>query len=132
VLRIVAQYADASNILGSPAALRHKLEVLDRHCEDLGRDPAELRRTHTCMAVIAPTSAEAERRVDAARAGLDEEMRRGGHYLAGDPGTVAEQASALFELGLDEVMLFTDRMWTDEDIALLGEVLTALDAVSTD
>src|SRR5579871_1676318 len=53
VLRIVARHADASNILGDPEALKHKLGVLDRHCEEIGRDPASLRRTHTCMAVLA-------------------------------------------------------------------------------
>lgn len=38
-LRMVAQYADACNIFGeSPDVVRHKLEVLRRHCEALGRD----------------------------------------------------------------------------------------------
>src|SRR5690606_36223854 len=45
-LRLVAEYADACNLF--PAGIdtvRHKLEVLDRHCGDVGRDPAEIRRT---------------------------------------------------------------------------------------
>jgi F420-dependent oxidoreductase-like protein len=45
-LRFVAQYADACNLFGSePDELRHKLEVLDRHCADVGRDPSEVSRT---------------------------------------------------------------------------------------
>ena len=45
-LRLVAQYADACNLFGGSAEqVRHKLEVLDRHCADVGRDPAEVRRT---------------------------------------------------------------------------------------
>jgi F420-dependent oxidoreductase-like protein len=45
-LRLVAQYADACNLFGQEAdVVRHKLEVLDRHCADLGRDPAEVERT---------------------------------------------------------------------------------------
>ncbi|MGO4103831.1 LLM class F420-dependent oxidoreductase [Leifsonia sp. YAF41] len=45
-LRLVAQYADACNLfdLGLDGVM-HKLEVLDRHCADLGRDPAEISRT---------------------------------------------------------------------------------------
>jgi len=45
-LRLVAQYADACNLfdLGLDA-VAHKLEVLDRHCADVGRDPAEVERT---------------------------------------------------------------------------------------
>jgi F420-dependent oxidoreductase-like protein len=45
-LRLVAQYADACNLFATdPAGVAHKIEVLDRHCEDLGRDPAEITRT---------------------------------------------------------------------------------------
>jgi len=45
-LRFVAQYADACNLFGTePEELRHKIEVLDRHCTDVGRDPGEVSRT---------------------------------------------------------------------------------------
>jgi len=45
-LRLVARYADACNLFGAdPEVLRHKLEVLDRHCADAGRDPAQITRT---------------------------------------------------------------------------------------
>ena len=45
-LRLVARYADACNLFGrDPETVKHKLEVLDRHCEDVGRDPAEITRT---------------------------------------------------------------------------------------
>lgn len=45
-LRLVAQYADACNLFPvSDEELRHKLEVLERHCDDVGRDPAAIRRT---------------------------------------------------------------------------------------
>jgi alkanesulfonate monooxygenase SsuD/methylene tetrahydromethanopterin reductase-like flavin-dependent oxidoreductase (luciferase family) len=30
---------------GGPPEIRHKLEVLRRHCEDVGRDPAEIEVT---------------------------------------------------------------------------------------
>ncbi len=41
-LRLVAQYADASNLFGEPDTIRHKIDVLRRHCDDLGRDPSEI------------------------------------------------------------------------------------------
>ena len=41
-LRIAAQYADAMNIICAPNELEHKIDVLRRHCEDLGRDPNEV------------------------------------------------------------------------------------------
>jgi F420-dependent oxidoreductase-like protein len=44
-LRLVAKYADACNIFGGPADVKHKLEVLRRHCETVGRDPSEIEVT---------------------------------------------------------------------------------------
>lgn len=45
-LRIAAQYADGWNVpFVSPEAFAHKCQVLDRHCDDVGRDPAAVRRT---------------------------------------------------------------------------------------
>jgi F420-dependent oxidoreductase-like protein len=44
-LRLVAQYADACNIFGDPAVVTHKIDVLRRHCDDIGRDPNEIEVT---------------------------------------------------------------------------------------
>ena len=44
-LRLVAKYADATNVFGGPTAIHHKYEVLRQHCEDVGRDPNEIERS---------------------------------------------------------------------------------------
>jgi hypothetical protein len=47
-LRLVARYADACNLFDIPdggATVRHKLEVLARHCEEVGRPFAEIDKT---------------------------------------------------------------------------------------
>ena len=44
-LRIVAKYADATNVFGGPAAIHHKYEVLREHCAAIGRDPDEIERS---------------------------------------------------------------------------------------
>jgi F420-dependent oxidoreductase-like protein len=44
-LRLVAQYADACNIFGGPEEIAHKLDVLRRHCDTVGRDPNEIEVT---------------------------------------------------------------------------------------
>jgi len=44
-LRLVAQYADACNIFGGPDEIAHKLDVLRRHCDDVGRDFADIEVT---------------------------------------------------------------------------------------
>ena len=47
LLRLVARYADACNFTDSfdPAFYRHKLDVLRRHCDDVGRDYDEIQKT---------------------------------------------------------------------------------------
>jgi F420-dependent oxidoreductase-like protein len=45
-LRLVARYADACNLFApEPAVVAHKLEVLARHCDNEGRDPAAIKKT---------------------------------------------------------------------------------------
>lgn len=44
-LRLVAQYADASNVFGRPEAIARKFRILDEHCAAVGRDPNEIERS---------------------------------------------------------------------------------------
>ena len=44
-LRLVAQYADATNVFGGPERIRHKYSVLREHCERLGRPYNEIERS---------------------------------------------------------------------------------------
>jgi len=41
----VATYADACNLIGTPEVVAHKLEVIRRHCDAVGRDPEEIEVT---------------------------------------------------------------------------------------
>ena len=51
-LRLVARHADACNLFGDAATVRHKLAVLRSHCEAEGRDPAEIAVTHLAPARV--------------------------------------------------------------------------------
>jgi F420-dependent oxidoreductase-like protein len=51
-LRLVARHADACNLFGDAATVRHKLEVLRSHCEAEGRDPAAIAVTHLAPARV--------------------------------------------------------------------------------
>ena len=54
-LRLVAEYGDACNILvPDPGESRHKLEVLRRHCDDVGRDYASIEKTALIEADVRP------------------------------------------------------------------------------
>ncbi len=61
-LRTVARYADACNVGGGFENVRRKDQVLRRHCEEVGRDEAEIERTAGVgVCVIRDTEAEARR-----------------------------------------------------------------------
>jgi alkanesulfonate monooxygenase SsuD/methylene tetrahydromethanopterin reductase-like flavin-dependent oxidoreductase (luciferase family) len=44
-LRLVAQYADACNVFGSPEGIARKYAILDEHCATVGRDPRSIERS---------------------------------------------------------------------------------------
>lgn len=44
-LRITAKYAQMWHGFGDAATLKHKMEVLDNWCKEVGRDPAEIERS---------------------------------------------------------------------------------------
>ena len=57
-LKLVAKYADACNVFGTdPAQLKHKYDVLRRHCETVGRDYAEIEKTFLAGVSITPDGA---------------------------------------------------------------------------
>lgn len=101
-LRLVARYADACNLFGDAAEIRHKLAVLDRHCAEVGRDPGDIERT-ALRAVVVVAEDEAgltERRLAlAARWGLEPEaLDRYATY--GTPERLSEWAAELEAAGL--------------------------------
>ena len=44
-LRLVARYADATNVFGAPEAIARKYRILEQHCEAIGRNFEEIERT---------------------------------------------------------------------------------------
>lgn len=57
-LKLVAQYADACNVFGTdPGQLRHKYDVLRRHCETVGRDYDSIEKSLLTAISITPDGA---------------------------------------------------------------------------
>ena len=72
-LRMVAQYADESNLICTLAEIPRKLEVLAGHCERLGRDRSEITVSQHVSVCIAPTH-------DEAVADLEADLERAGSH----------------------------------------------------
>jgi F420-dependent oxidoreductase-like protein len=105
-LRMVAQYADESNLICAVDDLARKLDVLAEHCETIGRDRSELTVSWQRSVCIAPTMEEAKADVEefAERLGGLNASQRAmmtDRFLVGDPDTVGEQLAKDMTTGID-------------------------------
>ena len=130
-LRMVAQYADESNLSsGAMEEIPRKLEALAAHCERLGRDRSEIAVTKLTMVFLAPTMEEAEadlREIAAVKGWSPEVMEMvKGILIYGDPDTVGERLQAMMATGIDGMTInLPGNGHKPERIALLGEVARA-------
>ena len=125
-LRMVAQYADASNFFGDAERIKHLIGVLEGHCERLGRDPAEITKTRLGTVIVAPTQEEAEQRFERLREAISMPPERIATWIVGDPDTVAEKCGELLEAGLDALIFNTPWVEDLETVELLGNTLGPL------
>ena len=66
-LRTAARLADGCNLPSDPAVLARKVDVLRRHCEEVGRDPAEVAVTVLDLPVVGRDRDDAWARVERLR-----------------------------------------------------------------
>ena len=130
-LRMVAQYADESNLATGPISeIPRKLEVLEQHCDHLGRDRSEIVVTKLQMVCVAPTMEEAEsdlREVAAAKGWSEEVIEMAKMILIfGDSDTVGEKLQACMDTGIDGLTInLAANGHKVERIGLLGEIALA-------
>jgi F420-dependent oxidoreductase-like protein len=125
-LRMVAQYADASNFFGDVDRVKHLVGVLEGHCDRLGRDPSEITKTRLGTVLVKPTQDEAEalfQRI-AESSGLPTE--RLATWIVGDPDAVAERCSELLDAGLDALIFNSPQVHDLEAVELIGKTLGPL------
>jgi F420-dependent oxidoreductase-like protein len=133
-LRMVAQYADESNLIAERSQVPRKLDALAAHCERLGRDRGEITVSAQCSVCVAPTHEEAEAaltRYFAERGiGLADPDTRSlveSRVVFGDPDEVAESLAALLALGVDGFTCNMPANGHDPDnVELLGQIGTKL------
>jgi F420-dependent oxidoreductase-like protein len=93
-LRLVAAHADACNLFDIPdegKTIRHKLDVLARHCDAVGRNYDEIEKTVSTRLNPGESS-----------------------------GAFAGRCAALGRLGIEHAVVITAGPWTEDAVALLG------------
>src|SRR5262245_104402 len=121
-LRLVAQYADMCNVTGSVDTLRHKFDVLRKHCAEVGRDFSEITTSSLRTLVLAPDADEAAR-VQSFLSGMagDEFDER---FTCGQADEVVRDVETLLESGVD-CLIFNMPLSDAETVARAGELLTS-------
>ena len=117
-LKIAAQHADMTHWfpLGLET-LRHKTEVLARHCDAIGRDPATIQRTMATPVLLAANEKEGQRVL----ATLPPERRA--HVTPRTPEQATEVLRPYLEAGFTGFTFNNTVLPTPESIALAGELL---------
>lgn len=135
-LRMVAQYADESNLIAEADDLPRKLDALAAHCEKLGRDRSEITVSWQRSACIAPTMEEAQsdlvayfgrRGINVAAMADDQRAAITARFIVGDPDTVGERLAADLALGVDGFTINAPANGHIEGrVALLGRTAAAV------
>jgi len=97
-LRTLARFGDICNLdfnyPSSPELFKHKMEVIERHCEDFGRNPAEIKKT-----IHIPLRLENDEKKAA-------QLRkaRGEWVLYGTTSFIIDRIQQYIDAGVEEIM----------------------------
>jgi alkanesulfonate monooxygenase SsuD/methylene tetrahydromethanopterin reductase-like flavin-dependent oxidoreductase (luciferase family) len=134
-LRTVARYADLWNAMGPVDLMRHKIEVLRQHCEDVGRDPAEIEFTLGIKATIRDSAEEADRVWKAAMEHNRTPMSRvedDDTFWNGTPEQLAEKLGPYVEMGFRTAISEQPAPYDTETLErLIGQVKPLVEAGSS-
>jgi F420-dependent oxidoreductase-like protein len=121
-LRLVAKYADACNITGDLAMIRHKIDVLDRHCAEVGRDRADITVTRLSSLFVTSTAEETRQVRDFVAQAAGPEAAGG--FNIGQPDEIVAQVGELAEAGVDE-LYFNMPLGDADAVTEAGKLLTS-------
>jgi F420-dependent oxidoreductase-like protein len=126
-LRMVAQYADESNLICAVGDIPRKFDALAEHCANLGRDRSQITVSYQTSACIAPTHEQAVTEFENYLARQPEAEARRAMSIVGSPDEVAEQFARLRATGIDGVTVNAPANGHLEGrVSLLGETLAPL------
>jgi F420-dependent oxidoreductase-like protein len=104
-LKLVAQYGDACNVGREPDICRHKLDVLKRHCESVGREYGEIITSAEADVFLLEDGADLEAATAQVRGGRSlEDFSKG--TIVGTQEHVRAHIQALVDAGIEYVIVY--------------------------
>jgi F420-dependent oxidoreductase-like protein len=110
LLRVVAEHADIWNCPNNVATeLEHKLEVLRRHCDAVGRNPGDIEVSEQCIVVLGRDEQDLRNKLQFAKRTLGAVFDVEGTALRGTPEQLIDAIHARSRQGVTFfIMLFGD------------------------
>jgi F420-dependent oxidoreductase-like protein len=114
-LRTLARYGDVMNVSGTPAMVQNKIDVLERHCRDVGRDLREIQKTVFTPVIVS----ENERLIDRVATMIGqgssmsiEETKRVSPI--GSPAHVRDVVEQYAAIGVNQIIMMAQAPWKRE------------------
>ncbi len=134
-MRAVARYADGWNVWTQPReGYEMLLGALEKQCEEIGRDPATVRRSVAFRFAVDKDPKTAQARLFKEAEDADQELPEGFEELinlalTGSPDDITEQLSWYTERGVDHVILLLDAPFPQDELTRFArEVIPAVRA----
>ncbi len=124
-LRLVAQYADAANLMGNADVVRHKMQVLARHCENVGRDIDDIEITFLTPMLLGTDQTDLHGAIDRVK---PPSMSREQFAAAANAGLIEDQIGRFRDLadaGVDTIIISPVGLRDASDLAKFGLLLDA-------
>lgn len=134
-LRTVAIHADRWNGVGPLPVIARAMEVLDRHCADIGRDPSTIERTAQREIYVTTSDSETRSRMEmlAARWSSTPELVSES-TLVGGAQEIVDRLGVLADAGICETIVQVSPPWGAESIdqleAIASDVIPAVTPVA--
>ena len=119
-LRLVAKHADMSHWFGPLADIKRKSEILDRYCEEEGRDPATITRTMGAPVVLV----ENEGQVKSVMERMPPERRL--MFTPATPDQAAEILQDYIAVGIQGFTFGNPTLRTPEEFERVGRLIKAI------
>jgi F420-dependent oxidoreductase-like protein len=126
-LRLVARYGDMCNLFGDTTTIASKVDVLERHCLDLDRDPEEIEVTHLTNVLAAPDRAALRMRVERLRGRNTTAEEYMSAFNAGTVDDLIALFTSFDEAGASHSIVSMPDVATEGSIESFAEVIASFD-----
>ena len=125
-LRTLARYGDVMNVSGTPDAVKAKIDVLERHCREFGRDPAEIEKTVFTPVIVSDNEKLIDRVAGMIAVGsgmTPDEAKRVSPI--GSPAHVRQVIERYADIGVTQIIMMAQAPWKRDIYERLNKEIVA-------